>query len=89
MDRIQEHRTAVIAAAGLTVAAAGAYYALSARNRVPKEGSFPPESLPTDAYDAIIVGAGPSGSTAAYYLARGGAKVIKLLEIIADHPCPT
>ena len=76
MDRIQEHRTTVIAAAGLTVAAVGAYYAISVRNKVPREGSFPPESLPNNAYDAIIVGAGPSGSTAAYYLARSGAKVI-------------
>jgi flavin-dependent dehydrogenase len=32
-------------------------------------------------YDAIIVGAGPAGSTAAYYLARGpGAPRVALLE---------
>ncbi len=74
MDRLQEHRNAVIAAAGVTVAAAGAYYVLSHRHRVPKAGPYPVESLPAGAYDAVIVGAGPSGSTAGFYLARAGAK---------------
>ena len=75
MDKIQEHRTAVIAAAGLTVVAAGAYIAIRTRSKVPKEGPFSADSLPKDAYDAVIVGAGPSGSTAAFFLANGGAKV--------------
>lgn len=64
-----------IAAAGVTVAAVGTYYALSLRHRVPKAGPYPADSLPADAYDAVIVGAGPSGSTAGFYLARAGAKV--------------
>ena len=75
MDRLQEHRTAAIAAAGLTVAATGAYLAYRSRNAVPQRGPYPVDSLPSNAFDAIIVGAGPSGSTAAFYLARGGAKV--------------
>lgn len=75
MDRIQEHRTAALAAAGVTVAAAGAYLLYRSRNNVPQSGPFPVDSLPAGAYDAVIVGAGPSGSTAAYYLARAGAKV--------------
>ena len=83
MDKLQEHKNLVIAAAGVTVAAAGAYYVLSSRHRVPKSGPYPADSLPADAYDAVIVGAGPSGSTAAFYMARAGAKasfiVISLL----------
>eukprot|EP00759_Apiculatamorpha_spiralis_P058871 PhF_6_TR9450/c0_g1_i1/m.14768 len=37
---------------------------------------YPP--LPSKAYDVIIVGAGPSGSTAAYYMAKAGLKVVML-----------
>src|SRR5258708_36848547 len=29
-------------------------------------------------YDVIVVGAGPGGASASYYLARGGAKVLLL-----------
>ena len=32
----------------------------------------------SDFYDVVIVGAGPSGSTAAYYLAKAGKKVLLL-----------
>jgi hypothetical protein len=78
MDKLQEHRTVAIAAAGVTVAAVGAYYLT--RNRVPKTGPYPADSLPADAYDAVIVGAGPSGSTAGFYLARAGSKA-RLLNI--------
>lgn len=34
--------------------------------------------LPPGAFDVAIVGAGPAGSTAAYYLAKGGARVVLL-----------
>ena len=75
MDRLREHQTAVSAAVGVTVAAAGAYYVWRSRDRTPQAGPYVADSLPTGAFDAVIVGAGPSGSTAAYYLARAGAKV--------------
>ena len=32
----------------------------------------------SDFYDAVIVGAGPAGASAAYYLAKGGKKVLLL-----------
>ena len=38
----------------------------------------PPAPLPPGAFDVAIVGAGPAGSTAAYYLAKGGARVALL-----------
>jgi len=44
-------------------------------SKVPKNGPWKPETLPSDAYVAVVVGAGPAGSTAAFYLARLGVKV--------------
>ena len=43
----------------------------------------------TDRYDAIVVGAGPAGSTAARHLARSGAKVLLLdkAKFPRDKPC--
>ena len=75
---VQDHNKAALAVAGVAVAFTGAYHAYGLRQRVPKKGPFPVESLPKDAYDAVIVGAGPSGSTTAFYLARAGAKVAPL-----------
>ena len=75
MDKIQENRTVIAAAVGITVAAAGTYYLVRNSSQPPKTGPYPAERLPAGAFDAVIVGAGPSGSTAAFYLARGGAKV--------------
>ena len=80
MKRIDlDERTVRIAA---TVAAAsvlvGAVVVASNRRRrlaTPKSGPYPVKSLPNEAYDAIIVGGGPSGSTCAHYLAKAGAKV--------------
>jgi len=34
--------------------------------------------IPEASYDLIVVGAGPAGSTAALYAARGGASVLLL-----------
>lgn len=75
MDKIKEHQVALTAVAGAAVTVGAAYYIFKARDRTPKSGPYPADSLPADAYDAVIVGAGPSGSTAGYYLARAGAKV--------------
>lgn len=79
MERIKANRGAVAGAAvGLTLAAAATYYVARRSSRVRPVGRFPPETLPSDAYDAVIVGAGPSGSTCAYFLAKSGAKVALL-----------
>lgn len=81
MPRLEnmDERTVRIAAAAAGAAAVGglALY-ISKRHRrlaVPKTGRHPPESLPDGAFDAVIVGGGPSGSTCAYYMAKGGSKV--------------
>ena len=78
MEKIQQHRTVIAAAAGITVVAAGTYLLLKRVDRVPRSGPFGVDTLPAGAFDAVIVGAGPSGSTAAFYLARAGAKVKSL-----------
>ncbi len=67
----------VLAAAGITAVAATSLYLLRRRNlgRPPTSGPYPQSSLPADAYDLVIVGAGPSGSTTAYFSAQKGLKV--------------
>jgi heterodisulfide reductase subunit A-like polyferredoxin len=76
---VEEHKTAVAAVAGgLAVAGAAALiYKRQTAERV-KQGPLTPDTLPAGASDCIIVGAGPSGSTAAYYIAKGGGKVALL-----------
>lgn len=81
MYKLREHQTVITAAAGVTVAVAGAYYVWRSRDRTPKAGPYTADNLPDGVFDALIVGAGPSGSTAAYYLARAGAKVCFLLPV--------
>ena len=86
MDRLtQQQRTAVVAAAGVLGASAVAwtvYRSLSGsgvsqrKPKAAKAGSAKP--LPPGCFDAVIVGAGPSGGTAAYYLAKVGAQVALL-----------
>lgn len=39
-------------------------------DEAPKSGPYSVGTLPKDAYDAVIVGAGPSGSVCGYYMAR-------------------
>lgn len=70
----------VLAAAGITAVAATGLYLLRRRNlsRPPSSGPYPQGSLPADAYDLVIVGAGPSGSTTAYFSAQKGLKVALL-----------
>ena len=48
----------VIAAAGTGLLFAGFIALKLARQRKPRSGPFKPETLPKDAYDAVIVGAG-------------------------------
>lgn len=78
-EKLAEHKTTVaaVAAGGLVVAGAALLYKKQ-QQAVPKEGPYPVGTLPADAYDAVIVGAGPSGSTMAFYIAKQGAKVALL-----------
>ena len=80
LDKLKANRGAVAGVVGLGVAAAASYYVIRRRGRsvVPKGGPFTAETLPAGAYDAVIVGSGPSGSTCAYYLAKAGARVALL-----------
>lgn len=77
-ERVKDNQTTVAAVAGAGVVVAGA--ALLYRqhlNKVPIEGPYK-GNLPADAFDAVIVGAGPSGSTTAFYAAKEGAKIALL-----------
>ncbi|KAG2447445.1 hypothetical protein HYH02_007770 [Chlamydomonas schloesseri] len=76
---VAENKKEVAIGAAVTTGALLAAYAYRrAQSAVPARGPYPVGSLPSDAYDAVIVGAGPSGSVCAYYMARGGAKVAVL-----------
>lgn len=75
----EQTKTAAGIAAAALIGGAGIYaYRRHQRLAVPKAGPFPAGSLPSGAFDAVIVGGGPSGSTCGYYLAQGGAKVVIL-----------
>lgn len=76
----EQTRTAAGIAAATVIGGVG-LYALRRQRRlaVPASGPYPADSLPTGAFDAVIVGGGPSGSTCGYYLAKAGAKVHLLL----------
>lgn len=80
-----DQRTIRIAAtvAAASVLGGAVLYAVKRRRRLatPTTGPYPVEKLPTDAYDAVIVGGGPSGSTCAFYLAKAGAKVLRSAQI--------
>lgn len=78
-EKLSENKTTVaaVAAGGLVVAGAALLYKRQ-QQAVPKEGPYKVGTLPADAYDAVIVGAGPSGSTAAFYIAKQGGKVALL-----------
>ena len=41
---------------------------------------------PASAYDVCVVGAGPAGSTCAFYLARQGKRVLLLGPLTAGRP---
>ena len=78
-DQAQEHKKAIgVAVAASVAVAAGVYLYRAAKNAVPKSGPYPVGSLPSDAYDAVIVGAGPSGSVCGNFMAKAGAKVALL-----------
>jgi len=79
LERAREPKVAAVVAGAACAAAVGGYLLQrSLSNRYPTEGPYPAGSLPDGAYDACIVGSGPAGSTAAYFMAKGGAKVALL-----------
>ena len=79
VDSLKANQGAVAGAVGLGVAAAVTYYVFRRRrSAVPKSGPFASKQLPVGAYDAVIVGSGPSGSSCAFYLVKAGAKVALL-----------
>lgn len=82
-EHLRENRSAAIATAvaATTLAGYGTYVLVSnqqKRRLATQSGPYPQSSLPHGAYDVAIVGAGPSGSTAAFYAAQSGARVALL-----------
>ncbi|KAL6749979.1 hypothetical protein V8C86DRAFT_2824776 [Haematococcus lacustris] len=76
---VEKNKEAVAIGAGVsTVALLGALAWRRAATYVPKAGPYPVGTLPADAYDAVIVGAGPSGAVCGYFMAKDGAKVALL-----------
>ncbi len=76
LDKLREHKTAIAGAVGAGLAATALYYIVKRTySSKVRQGKFKGASLPDGTFDAVIVGAGPSGSTCAYYLAKTGAKV--------------
>lgn len=63
-------------------AGAAAYGAYRLLTRAPRKGRFPRATLPDGehVYDAVVVGAGPAGATAAFYASRGGVPKVCLLD---------
>jgi len=80
LDRLTDRQKAGLAiGAGIGAAAAVGYCAYRAVSaRVPRSGKYAAGTLPAGAYDAVIIGSGPSGSTCAFYMARAGARVALL-----------
>lgn len=82
MTVTSENNVFLVAACGAAaVAVAGAaFYAgrRSGLSQTAREVARKYTTLPADAFDAAIVGAGPSGSACAFYLARAGARVALL-----------
>lgn len=82
MSSTSDNNVLLVAACGAAAAAvAGAAFYAGRRSGLSQAGREVPRkytSLPADAFDAAIVGAGPSGSACAFYLARAGARVALL-----------
>lgn len=78
-DYVRSHKRETAIAAGVTSVALVAAYAWRRASRyVPASGPYPVSTLPAGAFHAIIVGAGPSGSVCAYFLAKAGIKAALL-----------
>ena len=70
---VSDQKAAVVAGAVAAVGAYGAYKLLKGKPRVVANGKYKGVPLPEDVYDAVCVGAGPSGSTMAYFFAKARA----------------
>ncbi|GMH39603.1 hypothetical protein BSKO_07501 [Bryopsis sp. KO-2023] len=79
LERTKGGKNLAIGLSVVSAAALGGYVLKRTLDaRVPATGPYPVGTLPEGSYDAIIVGAGPSGSSAAFYMARGFASVALL-----------
>ena len=80
LERVKDPKVGAAAAGVVCITAVAGYGVCRYLNsRIPTSpGPYQPHTLPGGAFDACIVGAGPGGSTAAYYMAQGGCKVVLL-----------
>lgn len=70
--QVKENKNTVLAVAGASTAAiASLYLYRRIKNAVPKAGPYPPSTLPADAYDAVIVGAGAVPWIKLHYTSEG------------------
>jgi NADPH-dependent 2,4-dienoyl-CoA reductase/sulfur reductase-like enzyme len=74
----ENQKRALFGLAAAAMAVAGVTLAYKKLTAPPKSGRFSGVPLQEDEYLAAIVGAGPSGSSCGYYLARQGHKVALL-----------
>ena len=61
LQQVRENRAVVLGAVAAAAGLAGALWLYRSRRRPVRRGAYPPSSLPDGAYDAVIVGGGPSG----------------------------
>lgn len=72
IDLQDPKQQAVAAVVGASVAYK-AFKLLKGKPRVVQNGKYKGVPLPADAYDAVIVGGGPSGSTCGYFFVKARA----------------
>lgn len=78
VDELKENKV-LVGAAAVTAAVGGSLLLKRAmRQTKPRSGPYKPGTLPEGCFDAIIVGAGPSGAVCAYYMATAGSRVALL-----------
>ncbi|KAL4422636.1 hypothetical protein ABPG75_008833 [Micractinium tetrahymenae] len=78
MDSVKENKLLLGAVAVTAAVGGGLLLKRALKQTKPLQGPYKPGTLPEGCYDAIIVGAGPSGSVCGFYMARSGAKVALL-----------
>lgn len=79
MDFIENNKKAIAIGAGVATVTLGLTWLFSGKSyKAPKSGPYPSATLPADCYDAVIVGAGPSGSVCGHFLGLKGVKVALL-----------